>query len=182
MISTILSWIEAHAGLAAWVQAMGSITALGVAIYAPYWQAQVSATSRKKQFLRSFAALVVECLNVLDTILLPFELIPKNQKVERSERELAHVKALQHALDQISPTAFEGYLFARWFIQLKRELARIAERLAAAANDDGGFVVLDRAYLDISPIATDLAEVCKIIIAEIVLDAGELSQSEFRTA
>lgn len=34
----MLYWIEKHPGLASWVQAIGSIIAIGIAIWVPYWQ------------------------------------------------------------------------------------------------------------------------------------------------
>lgn len=57
----MLIWIEAHPGLASWLQAFGSIIAIAIAIWVPYWQkkqaqaqAKLAEIEQVRHLLRNF--------------------------------------------------------------------------------------------------------------------------------
>lgn len=50
---TLLTWIECHPGTAAWVQAIGAIVALAVAIFVPVWMAKRADHLSRERFLES---------------------------------------------------------------------------------------------------------------------------------
>ncbi len=58
--SDLLSWIECHPGTAGWVQAVGSIVALGIAIFVPYWMTKSADRLACRRLLESVAAIGAE--------------------------------------------------------------------------------------------------------------------------
>src|SRR6266852_2496666 len=49
--TNLLTWIECHPGTAAWVQAIGAIVALAVAIFVPVWMARRADRLSRERFL-----------------------------------------------------------------------------------------------------------------------------------
>jgi hypothetical protein len=56
----VLQWIEGHLGTAAWVQAIGAILALAVAIFVPVWMARKADHLSRRRFLESVSAIANE--------------------------------------------------------------------------------------------------------------------------
>jgi hypothetical protein len=54
---TLLSWIECHPGTAGWVQAIGAIVALAIAIFVPLWMARSTDRTKQRRFLESVASI-----------------------------------------------------------------------------------------------------------------------------
>jgi hypothetical protein len=61
----LLGWIESHPGIAAWVQAIGAIVALVVAISVPVWMARRADRLSRKRFLESVTSISNEVLKCL---------------------------------------------------------------------------------------------------------------------
>lgn len=64
-VTSLLGWIEAHPGLASWVQAVGAIAALGIAIWLPNSHRisdRAEAQRKEKALLRVF---LVDCEYVI---------------------------------------------------------------------------------------------------------------------
>lgn len=64
-VTSLLGWIEAHPGLASWVQAVGAIAALGIAIWLPNSQRisdRAEAQRKERALLRVF---LVDCEYVI---------------------------------------------------------------------------------------------------------------------
>ncbi len=53
----LLGWIERHPGTAAWVQAIGAIIALVVAILVPVWMARKADRLSRERFLESVGSI-----------------------------------------------------------------------------------------------------------------------------
>lgn len=60
-IESVLSWIEAHPGLASWVQAIGAIAALGLALWIPSRQQLVERKEVEKKRKSMLLVFLVEC-------------------------------------------------------------------------------------------------------------------------
>jgi len=59
------NWIECHPGTAAWVQGVGSLLALAVAIAAPIWLARRTERLARQRFLETIAAIGAEAQECL---------------------------------------------------------------------------------------------------------------------
>lgn len=61
-------WIESHPGLASWVQAVGSITAVGIAMIAPIWHQKSQETRLmmgRARALRDLLVILDDCVSIL---------------------------------------------------------------------------------------------------------------------
>jgi hypothetical protein len=60
-IASVLAWIEAHPGLASWVQAIGAIAALGLALWIPSRQRHVDRQEAERKRRSMLLVFLVEC-------------------------------------------------------------------------------------------------------------------------
>jgi hypothetical protein len=59
MIVQLSTWIEAHPGAAAWVQAVGSLVAIGIAIWVPAWQRRTARRDARDERLAKARSLLM---------------------------------------------------------------------------------------------------------------------------
>jgi hypothetical protein len=67
-MACVLHWIEAHPGTAAWVQAVGTLIALAIAIAIPVWQAQREARDHRKGVSDSLLAMAAVATRILTAV------------------------------------------------------------------------------------------------------------------
>lgn len=133
----LLTWIERHSGLAAWVQAVGAILALAVAIFVPVRIARNRERLNRRRFLESVAAIgneVRECFVIAATKCGDQT---SGERFVRSVDALHRFRIASAAITAIPVHQLPSYALTQSVLALQRLMSEALVQLEAAFNEVG---------------------------------------------
>ena len=131
----VLGWIECHSGLAAWVQAVGAILALAVAIFVPAWMARSSDRLSRRRFLSSVASICGEAQECFANAAMQCGDQASGEFFVRSVDAFHRFRIASAAINAIPVHQLPSYGLARSVLELQRMMAEGLMQLDTASQE-----------------------------------------------
>jgi hypothetical protein len=149
--TALLGWIECHPGMAAWVQALGAILALAVAICVPAWMARSTDRLNRRRFLTSVASIGGEAQECFANAAMKCGASEASgQSFIRSVEAFHRFRIASAAMNGIPVHQLPSYGLTRSVIELQGMMAEGMMQLDAALNEiqSHGSLVQSKLYAD----------------------------------
>ena len=131
----VLGWIECHSGLAAWVQAIGAILALAIAIFVPVWMARNSDGLSRPRFLASVASICGEAQECFADAAKNCGSEESGRLFVRSVEAFHRFRIVSAAINAIPVHQLPSYGLTRSVLELQRIVAEGLMQSEAAFNE-----------------------------------------------
>lgn len=124
-IAAFSKWFGTQEALATWVQAIGTLLALAIAIFAPVWQAEEAERRRRQAELRAAVNIVELSRDVISQVNERFKSLDSAERLIRSRDYLARIRHLAAMIDRVDISVLSEFVTTVHFVKVGEALAAL---------------------------------------------------------
>jgi hypothetical protein len=132
LVAAIPNWFEKRPGLAGWVQAIGALLALAIAIVAPVWQTEETERRARSAELRAAKSVVTMARDIIAQVDERFRTVAKAKRLVRGRYYLARIRHAAAMVEKIDVSQLSDFTTVA-------HLTNVGGALAALSAIIGGF-------------------------------------------